>query len=52
MKETYTVTIGKGEEAFTVYYDDYSDACECALAYRQQGMSVRVELPNNEYFEF
>lgn len=43
MKETYAVIVGEGDETFTVYYDDLGNACECALAYRQQDMIVRVE---------
>ena len=45
MKEdTFAVTVGEGEEAFTVYYDDYGNAAEYALAYRQMDMKVKVEL--------
>lgn len=43
-EETFAVTVGEGEEAFTVYYDDYGNAAECALAYRQMDMKVKVEL--------
>lgn len=39
---TYTVEVGEGEEKFTVYYDDYGNAAECALAYREQGFKVVV----------
>lgn len=40
---TYAVTVGEGVEAFTVFYDDYGNAAECALAYRQDGFEVKVE---------
>ena len=39
---TYRVEVGKGEEKFSVYYNDYGNAVECALAYRQQGFEVVV----------
>ena len=42
--ETFAVTVGEGRDAFTIVYDDYGNACECALAYREQGLSVRVEI--------
>ncbi len=40
---TYRVEVGEGEEKFSVYYDDYGNAAECALAYRQQGFKVVVK---------
>ena len=40
--KTYAVIINSGPEAFTIYYDDYGNAAECALAYRQDGFSVEV----------
>ena len=42
--KTFAVTVGEGDEAFTVYYDDYGNAEECALAYRQDGFNVKVEV--------
>ena len=38
----YAVTVNSGPEAFTVYYDDYGNAAECALIYRQDGFDVEV----------
>lgn len=40
--KTYAVIINSGPEAFTIYYEDYGNAAECALAYRQDGFSVEV----------
>ena len=40
---TYRVEVGEGEEKFSVYYDDYGNAAECALSYREMGQKVRVE---------
>jgi hypothetical protein len=42
--ETFAVIVGEGEEAFTIYYDDYGNACECALSYREMGQSVKVQI--------
>ena len=42
--KTYAVIVGEGDEMFTVYYDDYGDAEECALAYRQDGLAATVEV--------
>lgn len=39
---TYAVTVNSGPEAFTIFYDDYGNAAECALAYRQNGFKVEV----------
>lgn len=39
---TYRVQVGEGEEKFSVYYDDYGNAAECALAYREQGFKVVI----------
>jgi hypothetical protein len=39
----YRVEVGEGDERFTIYYDDYGNAAECALAYRQQGFKVSVK---------
>ena len=39
---TYRVEVGEGEEKFSVYYDDYGNAAECAQAYREQGFKVVV----------
>jgi hypothetical protein len=39
---TYRVEVGEGREKFSVYYDDYGNAAECALAYREQGFKVVV----------
>jgi len=44
MQETYAVTINEGDEAFTIYYDDYGNAAECALSYRQDGFKVKVDI--------
>ena len=41
-EETFAVTVGEGDEAFTVFYDDYGNAAECAFAYRQEGFKVQV----------
>ena len=38
----YQVEVGQGDEKFSVYYDDYGNAAECALAYREQGFEVTV----------
>ena len=43
-EDTFAVTVGEGVDAFTIYYDDYGNALECALAYKQDGMKVSVEL--------
>lgn len=43
-EETFAVTVGEGAEAFTVFYDDYGNAAECAFAYRQNGFKVKVDL--------
>ena len=43
MKTTFIVIVGKGKEQHSVYYDDYGNAAECALAYRQMGEDVRIE---------
>lgn len=37
------VIVGSGAEQFSVYYDDYGNAAECALSYRKQGCEVRLE---------
>jgi len=42
MKPTFIVIVGKGDEQYSVYYDDYGNAAECALAYRQTGEEVRI----------
>lgn len=39
---TYAVTVNSGPDAFTVFYDDYGNALECADAYRQDGFEVEV----------
>lgn len=39
---TYAVTVDSGAEAFTIYYDDYGNASECALAYQQDGFKVKI----------
>lgn len=39
----YRVEVGEGIEKFSVYYDDYSNAAECALGYREQGFEVSVK---------
>lgn len=44
MKEMYIVIIGEGDEKFSVYYDDYGNAAECALAYREMGQPVKIEI--------
>ena len=38
----YRVEVGEGGEKFSVYYDDYGNAAECAQAYREQGFKVVV----------
>ena len=38
----YRVEVGEGREKFSVYYDDYGNAAECAQAYREQGFKVVV----------
>jgi hypothetical protein len=43
MKETFVVIVGEGDERFSVYYDDYGNAAECALSYREMGQKVVVE---------
>jgi hypothetical protein len=43
MKTAFIVIVGTGEEQHSVYYDDYGNAAECALAYRQMGEKVRIE---------
>jgi len=43
MKTTFIVIVGKGDDQHSVYYDDYGNAAECALAYRQMGEDVRIE---------
>ena len=42
-KETFIVIVGEGDEKFSVHYDDYGNAAECALAYRQMGFEVKIE---------
>ena len=42
--KTYAVIVGEGDEMFSVYYDDYGNAEECALAYRQDGLAATVEV--------
>jgi hypothetical protein len=43
MRETFIVTIGEGEEAYGIYYDDYGNAAECAQAYREMGFKVVIK---------
>jgi hypothetical protein len=43
MKEMFIVIVGEGDEKFSVYYDDYGNAAECAQSYREQGLKVEVE---------
>lgn len=38
----YRVEVGEGREKFSVYYDDYGNAAECAQAYREQGFKVVI----------
>lgn len=37
------MTVGEGDERFSVYYDDYGNAAECAQSYREMGQRVEVE---------
>ena len=39
---TYRVEVGEGGYKFSVYYDDYGNAAECALAYREQGFEAII----------
>jgi len=38
----YRVEVGEGGYKFSVYYDDYGNAAECALAYREQGFKAII----------
>jgi hypothetical protein len=40
---SFIVIVGQGEEQHSVYYDDYGNAAECALSYRQMGFEVKIE---------
>jgi hypothetical protein len=39
---TYRVKVEQGDGQFSVYYDDYGNAAECALAYREQGFEAII----------
>jgi hypothetical protein len=43
MKTTFIIIVGTGKEQHSMYYDDYGNAAECALAYRQMGFEVKIE---------
>ena len=45
----FIVIVGEGDEKFSVYYDDYGNAAECALSYREQGLKVEVETKEHWY---
>lgn len=38
----YRVEVGEGDYKFSVYYDDYGNAAECAQSYREIGFVVVV----------
>ena len=42
--ERFIVTVGEGRDAFTIVYDDYGNAQECALIYREMGLVVKVRI--------
>ena len=42
--ETFRVIVGEGKEQREIVYQDYGNAQECALTYREMGLTVEVRI--------
>lgn len=41
--ETFLVEVETEDKKLSMIYDDYGNAAECALVYREQGFAVQIK---------